>query len=129
VIDAPPEPPGFVGALRELADGILEGVQDRIALLAVELQEEKVRLISTLVWVGTAFFAGMMALIFSSLALVYIFWESARLAVLGGLGAAYTIALIAIVIHLRRRLARHPRPFGAVLEELSRDRACIRQND
>jgi uncharacterized membrane protein YqjE len=129
VIDAPPESPGFVGALRELADGVLEGAQDRITLLALELQEEKARLISTLIWVGAAFFAGMMALIFFSLTLVYAFRESARLAVLGGLGAAYAAALVAIVFVLRRQRAGNSRPFGAVLEELSRDRACIRQDD
>lgn len=121
-----PATPGFLAALRTLGDGLLGGVQARLQLLAVELQEEKFRLIQVFIWISAAVFTGMMAITFASLTLVYWFWESARLAVLGGLTILYAGALAAIIISFRRYLTRQPRPFAATLEEMAEDRACIR---
>ena len=123
---APTRPAGFLSSFLTLGDVLLATVHDRLALFAVELQEEKFRLIQTFLWISAAVFTGMMAITFASLTLVYLFWESARLAVLGGLTLLYTGALIAIVVALRRFLARQPKPFAATLDEITEDRACIR---
>jgi len=101
-------------------------VQDRLRLFTVELQEEKFRLVKTFIWISAAVFSGVMAITFVSLTLVYLFWESARLAVLGGLALIYTAALITIIIAFRRYLARQPDPFASTLQEIGEDRACIR---
>ena len=123
---ATPASAGFLHSLRALGDGLLATVQDRLELFSVELQEEKFRLIQIFVWISAAVFTGMMALTFVSLTLVYLFWASARLAVLGGLTIVYTGALVAIVIAFRRFIARQPSPFAATLHEMGEDRACIR---
>jgi uncharacterized membrane protein YqjE len=117
---------GFLGSFRALGDGLLATVQDRLELFSVELQEEKFRLIQTFIWISAAVFTGMMAITFASLTLVYLFWESARLAVLGGLTVFYAGALVAIIIAFRRFIARQPRPFTATRQEIGEDRACIR---
>lgn len=104
---------------------MLAGAQERVELVSLELQEEKFRLIQTFIWISGAIFAGAMALAFASLTLVYLFWESARLAVLGGLTVAYAAGAVAIVVAFRRYLARQPRPFSATVDELRQDRACI----
>jgi uncharacterized membrane protein YqjE len=121
-----PATEGYLSSLRSLGDGLLAGVQDRLALFTVELQEEKFRLVQTFIWISGAVFTGMMAVTFASLTLVYMFWDSARVAVLGGLALLYAGALIAIVIAFRRYLARQPRPFAATLHEIGEDRECIR---
>jgi uncharacterized membrane protein YqjE len=123
---ASPASPGIMGSLRTLGDGLIASVQDRLELFSVELQEEKFRLVQTFLWISAAVFTGMMAVVFASLTLVYFFWESARLTVLGGLTVLYAGALLAIVIAFRRYLARQPRPFAATLQEIGEDRACIR---
>jgi uncharacterized membrane protein YqjE len=123
-----PAPEGYLGALRSLGDGFLASIQDRLALFTVELQEEKFRLVQTFIWISAAVFTGMMAVTFASLVLVYLFWESARLAILCGLAVFYTAALIAIVVAFRRYLARQPSPFAATLQEIEEDRECI-QNE
>jgi uncharacterized membrane protein YqjE len=123
---ATPASAGFLHSLRALGDGLLASVQDRLELFSVELQEEKFRLIQTFVWISAAVFTGMMAIAFASLTLVYLFWESARLAVLGGLTVLYAGALVVIIIAFRRYLARQPSPFAATLHEIGEDRACIR---
>jgi uncharacterized membrane protein YqjE len=117
---------GFAGSLRALGDGVLGSLQERVELLSIELQEEKLRVIQTLAWIAAAMFLGALALIFASATLVYLFWESGRLFALVGLTVCYTVATIAAVIRLRRFLARLPVPFEATLDELKRDRECIR---
>jgi len=123
---APPAPASFMGSLRSLGDGLLASVEDRLELFAAELQEEKFRLIQTVIWICAAAFTGMLAIIFASLTLVYLFWDSARMAVLGGLAAMYAVALVAVVVAFRRFLARQPQPFAGTLREIREDRACIR---
>jgi len=126
---APPSPTGFLHSFRVLGDSLLATVQDRLELFSVELQEEKFRLIQTFVWISAAVFTGMMTVAFASLTLVYFFWESARLTVLGGLTLLYAGALVAIIVAFRRFIARQPAPFAATRQEIGEDRTCIRNGN
>jgi len=118
--------PGFLGSFRVLGDGLLATVQDRLKLFSIELHEEKLRLVQTFIWISAAVFTGIMAITFASLTLVYLFWESSRLAMLGGFTLLYGGALLVIITGFRRYLARQPKPFAATLQEIEEDRACIR---
>lgn len=117
---------GILSSIRALADSLLAIVQDRIELVSVELQEEKLRLIQVFIWICAAIFTGMMAVMFASITLVYLLWDSARLAALGGLTLLYTVAAVTIVIAFRRYVTRQPKPFAATLGEIKVDRTCIR---
>ena len=123
-----PSPPsaGILGAVRTLADSLLATIEDRIELISAELQEEKLRLIQTFVWITAAIFAGVLAITFASITLVYLLWDSARLAALGGLTLLYAGATVTIIVAFRRHLARQPKPFAASLQEIKVDRVCIR---
>jgi uncharacterized membrane protein YqjE len=120
-----PSTTGFFASVRTFGDNLLATAQSRLELLSTELHEEKFRLIQTFIWISAIVFTGTMAVAFASITLVYVFWESARLTVLGGLTAGYAGALVWIVVAFRRYLARQPRPFAATLGELQQDRACI----
>lgn len=115
--------------LRALADGLLAGVQDRVALFGVELAEEKLRLIQTLVWIGALIVTGVVALGTASATLVYLFWDTARTAVLVGLSVFNSAVFVGLFVGFRRALARQPPPLAASLEELTEDRRCIRDAD
>ena len=128
-MEKPPVSEGFIGSLRTLGDGLVVSVKERLTLVSIERQEEKFRLIQTCGWISAAIFTGMMTITFASLTLVYLFWESARLAVLGGLTTLYAGALVAIIVAFRRYLARQPKPFAATLDELAVDRTCIRNRN
>jgi uncharacterized membrane protein YqjE len=123
---ADPGPTGLLHSVRTLGDGLLASVQDRLELLSAEVHEEKLRLIQIFIWISALVFTGMMAITFASLTVVYLFWASARLAVLGGLAVCYAGALLALVVAFRRYLARQAMPFAATLQEIREDRACIR---
>lgn len=117
---------GFIGSIRNLGAGVLSCIEDRLKLFSLELQEEKLRLVQIYAWISAVIFAGMLAITFASLTLVYFFWETARLTVLGGLAVFYTVATIALIIALRRFLSHQPEPFAASRQEISSDLACIR---
>lgn len=127
----PPQPPpgapapGLVGALCRAGDNLLATVQDRVALVALELQEEKLRLIRVHLWLSLALGTGLLALTFASLTVVYLIWPYAPLAVLLGFTGLYGAACAAVVAGLRRLLREEPRPFAATLEELAKDRVCL----
>ena len=121
-----PGPSGLLGSLRGFADGLLGSVQDRVELLSIELHEEKHRLIQIIIWISAVVLTGMLAIIFASLAMVFWFWETARVPVAFGLAGAYAVGFIAVIFYFRRFLARQPRPFAGTLSELKTDRTCIR---
>lgn len=120
-----PAAPGFVDSARHLGAGLLEAVEDRLELLSLELHEEKFRLIQIFLLISAGALAGTMALVFLSLTLVYLFWDSARIAVLAGLTGFYVLAFIAVIVAYRRFVARLPKPFPALRAELANDRECI----
>jgi len=119
----------LLGSLRGFADGLLGSVHDRVELFSVELQEEKHRLVQTFLWASAVVVLAVLALIFASLAVVVIFWETARVGVVVGLTCVYLAALAGAVVGFRNFLKRQPKPFEATLRELQEDRACMRTDN
>jgi|SRR5687767_2630293 uncharacterized membrane protein YqjE len=117
---------GLLGSLRGLAENLLGSAHDRLELLAVELHEEKQRVIQIFIWITAIVFLAMLALVFVSLAIVVLLWDTARVAVVCGLAGLYTVAFVGVVVGFRSYLKRQPKPFAATLSELREDRACIR---
>jgi uncharacterized membrane protein YqjE len=118
-------PAGFISSIAGLGENLIKTLQERIELVSIEVQEEKYRMVRIAIWISAAVFAGAMALTFATLTLVYLFWETARLAVLAGFTVFYSAALVWVIVLLRRTFAQ-PKPFRATLETLSEDRECIR---
>lgn len=118
--------PGLVDTVRRLAAGVVKAAEDRVELFALELHEEKWRLVQTMVLVSAGVVAGTLALVFASLTVVCLFWASARLAVLTAFAGLYGAAFAAIVLACRRFTTRQATPLAALRQELARDRECIR---
>jgi uncharacterized membrane protein YqjE len=119
---------GLTGSLADLGDTLLGTVQERIELIAIELQEEKCRLLRLIIWMSAAVFAGVMTLSFATLTVVYLFWESARLGVLAGFTMAYGAALAWVIITLRKAF-NQSRPLDSTIKTLKEDRECIRRQN
>ena len=122
----PPELKEFLSALSGLGENLIGTLHDRVELLALDLHEEKLRLIRIFIWTSAIVFTGMLAILFASITVVYLFWDSARLAALGGFALLYVGAFAAALIGLRRHLAAQTMPFAASLRELNTDRTCFR---
>ncbi|MET0262973.1 MAG: phage holin family protein [Rariglobus sp.] len=125
--DRPHASPGFIASLAGLGDNLIGTLQERLELIAVELQEEKYRLVQLIIWISAVVFAGCMTMTFATITVVYLFWDSARIAVLAGFTGLYGIALFFVVRALRRVFTHQPKPFEATIESLTEDRACIRK--
>jgi len=64
-----------------------------------------------------------------SLALAFWLWQSSPLIAVSVLAGVYLLGFAIIAISFKRYLARQPRPFDATIQELERDRTCIRGNN
>ena len=113
---------GVFGSLRRLLATLLEVAQTRIALVATELEEQRLRS-AQLLMIGfvTMFMVGM-AMMFGTLFVVVTFWDNNRTAALGGVTLFYLVlAAIAGAVWYRCHKAR-PHLFEATLAELQKDR-------
>ncbi len=117
---------GLLGSLRGFADNVFGSVQDRVELLAIELQEEKHRLIQTLIWIVAFVCSAALAVTFVSVALVVGLWNTpARVPLVVLLALAYVAAAVYAGWKLRACLTQQPKPLAATIEELGADRECI----
>ena len=118
--------PSFIKNLTALGDNLLGALQERLELVSIELAEEKYRLVRLIIWISAAVFAGGMTLSFATLTIVYLLWDTARLAALGGFTLLYGGVLVWVIVMLRRQFTHQPKPFEATIESLTEDRECIR---
>ena len=120
-----PAPGGLLAALRAIGATLGETVRVRGALLGVEFREEMERRKRMLVLVALAATFLHMALALLTLLVAVAFWETHRVAAIGGLAALYACLGAAAILRLRMQAASSPAAFAATLGELDRDLAAL----
>jgi len=114
--------PGLLTSLQRLMETLLEILQTRVEIVATEFEEERVRLRELVVFgILTLFFVGV-GLTLLTLFIVVLYWDSHRVAVLGGVAILYLGLGGLTGIILYRRLKSRTRLFAATLSELTKDR-------
>lgn len=124
------EPKPRLGAgLRGFLDAGLATAQTRLELLAVEAQEEKLRLASLLFnTLLSALFLGF-GVVFLAVLLTVLFWDGYRLAALGAGTALLLGAGMLTASNAAREVRRGSRLFATSLGELARDRDALQQRE
>jgi uncharacterized membrane protein YqjE len=122
--DGSAAPGGLYAALRRLLANSAELAEVRLALLATELQQEKLRALDALVWLLLGVAAAGVALVLASLFVVLLLPEPLRLAALGVIVLVYAGGAWLALRLARARLTASP-PFEATLAELRRDREAL----
>ena len=117
---------GVLDSARRIASSALGLVQNRLSLAAVELQEEKLRAISVLLWLCAAMVLAATGIMVAIAALALFLWARAGYAGLVGLALAALAAAFLVVWLLRRRILRGPQPFAVTLTEFGKDLECLR---
>lgn len=117
---------GLAHSLRRLAGTVVAILQTRIELLGTELEEEKLRLGSVLVFAGAAFFLLGFGVVLLALFLTVLLWDSNRLLALGGFTAVFLVCGVVAAAVAARRARAGSRLFAASLAELARDRESLR---
>lgn len=112
--------------VRDVLEAAAGAVETRAELLALEFQEERIKLVELLLLAG-----GMVGLTIAtvgvvSIGIVLLFEGTTRLAAVAGLGACYAIGAGWCYRILLRRLKAY-RPFAGTMDELRKDRECLRR--
>ena len=116
---------GLLATLRALLGTTLGLLQTRAALLVVELEEERERLLSLLLYGAAAFFFLSFGLVMLAVFLTALFWETHRLLVIGSFTTLFLASGIVALVLARRLLKRDASLFSSSLGELPLDRAAL----
>lgn len=112
---------GFLGTLVTVA-------HTRLQLLTTELQEEVQRAAQLLVWAFVALFAAMMTLFLGALTVIFVFWDTHRLAAALAMTAVLLLIAIAAGVVLLAKLKSKPPMLDNTLAELAKDRDQLRKH-
>lgn len=123
-----PKPDGWIDQLRRIIGSVLGLARGRVELFAVELQEEKLRLLHVAVWFAVAAVFGTAGLLLALGALAIWLWEIASYLGLILL-AAVTIGIAVIIFFsIRARIKTELLPFRQTIEEFRKDGECFTKN-
>ncbi len=123
--DSQHEAGGLLATGKRILRSVGDLAQSRLELFLVELKEERIRLFDALVLVAAGLVCALMTLALFTFTLVVIFWEH-RVVLLVVLTVAYGAGAGGAFWTLRSRL-RHWQSFAATLDQIKKDRACLRK--
>jgi uncharacterized membrane protein YqjE len=119
-----PHTDGWRDSLRRMGGSLLGLAQSRFELFAVELQEEKLRALDTLVWLVVAFALLVAGMLVGLGTLAFYLWAVAGYGGLVGLAIVLIGAAAALLRSIRLRILRGPTPFAETITEFRKDREC-----
>lgn len=118
---AQPGSKGLLASLTSLAATLAAIAHTRLELLATDLEEERLHLLSLLVMVLLALFCLGVGLVLATLLLVAVFWDTHRLLMLGSLAGFFLATSIAACGFAFYQVKTKPKVFAASLRELLKD--------
>jgi len=101
-------------------------VQTRLALAAVEVEEESQRMLGYFVLALLSLILFGIAMVLVALTIIMVFWDNYRLEAAIGLAALFGIAGTWVALKLRAGIANKPRLLAATAAELNKDINFIR---
>ena len=120
--DQPQPVTGLFQSASNFAGTLIAIAHTRLELLTTELQEEVRQVGAILLWAFIAAFAAMMGLFLGALAVIFVFWDTYRIAAsLAMIAMFVAIAVIAALI-LAKKLRQKPPLLDDTLAELAKDR-------
>ena len=122
-VGAGPRPVGgLLQSLNHFLATFVAIVHTRLELLTTELQEEVRQVGGILLWAFIAAFAAMMGLFLVALAVIFVFWDTHRLAASFAMVGMFIVVAVVAGLILRHKLSTKPPLLDDTLAELARDR-------
>jgi uncharacterized membrane protein YqjE len=115
-------------SLKRASDTLLGLAQNRLELFALELQEEKIRILSLFTWLAVALAIVVTGLLIGLITLAVYCWSVSGYFGLAGLALALLSIGSAMLWAVHAQLQRKPPPFAATIGEFSKDRNCLRHD-
>jgi uncharacterized membrane protein YqjE len=122
--DAPSPLAEIPAASRRLVKRAVDMGVNRAELLLVELQEERERLLETIIFALTAAVFGLLAGIAFTVCIVLLFWDSQPLIAAAALTVLYGAAALLLAMRLAQ-MRRDWHGFSATLDQLRKDSECL----
>jgi len=124
VNDRPPSG-GLFASLRGLIATATALLRTRLELLATELEEEKLRLLSIVMYAAAALFLFGAGVVLLAIFVAVLFWDSHRLLAMAGLTAAFLLCGWVAWSLALRQVRTGSRLFSASLAELAQDHQAL----
>lgn len=118
---------GILASARNFVATLVDIIATRVEIVANELEEEGLRLGSMAAWGASTFLFAALALIFFSVLVVAVFWDTHRIAATACVASFYLLLAIVSGAQLRGRLERQSKLFSTTVEELRKDQARLLQ--
>src|SRR4030042_1371927 len=116
---------GLFDSLKVLMATLIAIAHTRLELLSTELEEERVRLSSMVVWALVALFCAGLGVVLATLFVVLALWDTHRLLALGIPAILFFLRAALAWLVVRGKARAKPRLFAASLTELSQDRKAL----
>jgi uncharacterized membrane protein YqjE len=113
---------GTQSSARRLGAAFLGLLHSHVELFGIELQEQKARTVSLLLFAGLALVFALLLLVGLSALVLILVWDTYRLAGIIGLCLFYLLAALFCGLRLKAAIYDESSPFHATLEELANDR-------
>ena len=118
--------PGLFASLRGFAATSVAVVRTRLELLRIEAREEVGRLAGLLLWGIAAVLLGVAGLVFLSVFITVLLWESQRLLALGIFAALFLVGAAVATATALRLTHQKSQLFAASLAELRHDEDALK---
>ena len=115
--------PGLGTLVGRILQTALRGVHTRAELLAVELQEERLRLADLLLYAMALLLLSTLGLLLLTLTIIFLVPADARIYVMGVFAVLYLVGAGGVWFALRNILAREP--FAESVEQVRKDRLWL----
>ena len=113
---------GILQSLRNLATTLVALLQNRLELLATDIEEERIRLLQVLFWAAGALFFFALGVLMITMLVVLLLWDSYRLAGIVVLAAVFLAIGVGLALGVYKLMHRRSRLFSASLDELAKDK-------
>ncbi|HEY0939216.1 MAG TPA: phage holin family protein [Steroidobacter sp.] len=113
---------GLLQSLNHLLATFIAIVHTRLELLTTELQEEVRQVGAILLWAFLAAFAAMMGLFLVALTVIFVFWDTHRLAASLAMVGLFVLVAVLSGLMLKHKLSTKPPLLDDTLAELAKDR-------
>ena len=120
-----PPSTGIVDSIRSFLASWVAVLRTRVEIISLELEEQREWLERLILMALAALFCISLGIILLKLFIVVLFWETARLWVLGGFAALYLGGGAVLWMMLRQKLKAKPRLFSATSAELGKDYSAL----
>ena len=116
---------GLFKSIARLLANVIGIAQTRLELLSTELQEEVHRVAEIMLWAVIALIAAGLGLFMLALVIIFIFWDTHRIAASVAVTSAFVLIAVMGGLTLRAKVRSKPPLLDATLAELKKDRASL----